>query len=118
MVRKYLQQLIYSEHDLRFEPLPSGRGCGEQWVRNRYEKAVAAHRARSVRVKPALVVAIDADKGDMNRPLKQLEQAPINARLRPRAIDERVVRPIPERNIETRIRVLNGKDGDEHADYS
>lgn len=32
-VLRYLERLGHSNHDVRFEPLPAGRGCGEQWVR-------------------------------------------------------------------------------------
>ena len=47
-VRRYLYQLDYKTHDIRFESLPSGRGCGEQWVRQRYANAVAALNCRAL----------------------------------------------------------------------
>ncbi len=60
-VRSYLQQLNFTPHDIRLEPLSSGRGSGEAWVRMQYAPAVKAYRARSARAQTSLVVAIDAD---------------------------------------------------------
>jgi hypothetical protein len=60
-VRRYLYRVGYSTHDIRFDPLPAGRGSGAQWVLNRYTEAVMAYRSRSARAMTALVVAIDAD---------------------------------------------------------
>jgi len=74
-VSHYLKQRGYSQHDIRFEELPAGRGCGEQWVRERYGNAVAAYRARSARARTALIVAIDADVGDLDRRIRQLREA-------------------------------------------
>jgi ATPase subunit of ABC transporter with duplicated ATPase domains len=48
-VRRYLYQLDYKTHDMRFESLPGGRGCGEQWVRQRYANAVGSYREISAR---------------------------------------------------------------------
>ena len=46
-VRRYVERLGYTIHDVRFESLPAGRGCGEQWVREHYTAAVKAYRWRS-----------------------------------------------------------------------
>jgi hypothetical protein len=74
-VRAYLQQLSFTPHDIRLEPLPSGRGSGEAWVRTRYASAVRAYRARAARAQTALVVAIDADTGEGARRARQLEES-------------------------------------------
>jgi len=116
-VRRYLEQLRSSRHDIRLEDLPAGRGCGEQWVRERYARAVAAYRARFARAETALIVAIDADNGDVNRRLLQLQQALIQAGLPPRAADERIVHFIPKWSVETWILCLNGRDVDENTNY-
>ena len=116
-VRRYLYRLNYLLHDIRFEPLPNGRGCGEQWVREKYANAVAAYRARQARAETALVVAIDSDRGDLNRRMQQLQEALTEKGLPPREAGERIAHFIPRRNIETWVLCLNGRAVDEETDY-
>ena len=116
-VRRYLNQLGYSQHDIRFEGLPAGRGSGEQWVRERYGNAVAAYRARSSRARTALVIAIDADVGDLDRRIRQLQETLEHAGLAARTDDETIVHLIPKRSIETWILCLVGIQVDEVTDY-
>jgi hypothetical protein len=66
-VQRYLERLGYSRHEIRFRDLPAGRGCGEQWVRERYADSVGAYRERLARAQTALIVAIDANGGDIQR---------------------------------------------------
>ena len=106
-VRYYLYRLGYTHHDIREEALPNGRGSGEQWVRDRYTKAVAAYRARHART--ALVVAIDADARSVQERLKQLPVV--------RIADDAIAILIPKRHIETWILCLTGEDVDEDTDY-
>jgi hypothetical protein len=115
-VRRYLYRLGHSYHEVRVEPPSNGRGCGEQWVRERYAKAVEAYRLRSART--ALVVAIDADKGSVDERARQLREALTQAHLPLRAADERISHLIPKRNVETWILCLNGENVDEDTDYS
>lgn len=115
-VRCYKQKLRFSE-GIRNEPLPSGRGCGEQWVRERYANAVKAYRWRSAKAETALVVVIDADVVDVDRRLRQFRDALTYAGLNPRADDETIVHLIPRRNIETWILNLNGRGVDENTDH-
>ena len=117
LIYRYLQRLNYSSRDIRFEPLPSGRGCGEQWVRERYANAVRAYRARSAQANTALIVAIDADTGDTNRRVRQLVSALSGLALMPRTAEEKIVHLIPKRNIETWILNLNGNEVDEETDF-
>jgi hypothetical protein len=113
-----LGRLGYDYHDTRYVDLPSGRGCGEQWVRERYSQQVAAYRARSARAETALVVAIDANGGDIQRRIHQLSDALAFANLSARTAAERIVHLIPKRNIETWVRNLNGAVIDEDVDYT
>ncbi len=115
LIYRYLKRLRL-ENAAHFEPPSSGRGCGEQWVRERYANSVRAFRARHA--KTALIVAIDADTGDRNRRLRQLEHALSAAQLPPRTAEERIVHLIPKRNIETWILNLNGSVVDEETDFS
>lgn len=116
-VRGYLKRLGYSTREVRDLPLPGGRGCGEQWVRERYAQAVRAYRWRSAKSSTALVVVIDADKGDVTHRLGQFSEALRVDSLEPRAGNEAIVHFIPRRNIETWILCLNGRSVDEETDY-
>jgi hypothetical protein len=106
-VRRYLYRVGYERHDIRLEDLPNGRGCGEQWVRERYAKAVARFRAR--RARTALVVVVDADTHSVTDRLGQL---PGN-----RSPEEAIAILIPKRHIETWILCLNGGTVNEESDY-
>jgi hypothetical protein len=116
------QRLIYRYLDrfslqrvTRFEPPPSGRGCGEQWVRERYANSVRAFRKRHADT--ALIVVIDAHAGDMNRRVRQLESALSGAQLSVRIAEEKIVHLIPRRNVETWILNLKGDRVDEETDF-
>ncbi len=116
------QRLIYKylhRFDLqsvtRFEALPSGRGCGEQWVRERYAESVRGFRKRHAHT--VLIVVIDADAGSTNRRLRQLEGALSSKRMPPRTAEEKIIHLIPKRNIETWILNLNGDQVDEETDF-
>jgi hypothetical protein len=112
-VRKYLKRRRY-DGEIRFENPPSGRGCGEQWVRENYARAVGAYRARSSKAKTALIVVIDADTNEVSRRVRQFKDALGND---PRKDDETIVHLIPKRNIETWILHLNGEQVDEETDH-
>lgn len=116
-VHRYLERLGYGHHDIRFLPLASGRGCGEQWVRRRYVQAVQAYRQRSARARSALIVTIDADSGDVPWRLQQLLDALGEAGLTPRTANESIVHLIPKRNIETWVLCLCGRNVDEDTDH-
>ena len=112
-VAAYLKRRKY-EGEIRRESLPSGRGCGEQWVRENYARAVGAYRARSKKIRTALIVVIDADKGDTERRTRQLREAlPSN----PRQSGEAIVHFIPRRHIETWVLHLTGEQVEETSDY-
>lgn len=116
-VRRYLYRLGFSRHDIRVEDLPSGRGCGEQWVRVRYPAAVRAYRQRSSRAKTALVVAIDADTATVDRRSRQLQDALVSENLPDRGNREAIAHLIPKRSIETWILCLSELHVDEDTDY-
>jgi hypothetical protein len=106
-IRRYLYQLGYGHHDIRFEPLPNGRGCGEQWVRDRCSKVVAIYRARQAQ--KALLIVIDADKHTV---AKRISQLPGD-----RSESEAIAFLVPKRHIETWILCLHGERVDEQTDY-
>jgi hypothetical protein len=111
-VLRYLRNLGCNPHKIRREPLPTGVGAGEQWVRERYAESVYELRRRSENT--ALIVVIDADTQEVSRRRIHLEE-----QLRsPREAHERIVHFIPKRNIETWIFCLDGEIVNEVDDYS
>ena len=119
-VRHFLYQKGLSTHQIRMEPLPSGKGCGEQWVREQYPTAVNAYRERSGggRAKTALVVVIDADTDTVDRRSRQLRESLTQLGLSDRAANEAITHFIPKRNIETWVLFLHCRRVDEDTDYS
>lgn len=117
-VRHFLYRKGFSTHEIRLEPLPSGKGCGEQWVRERYPTAVQAYRERSARAKTALVVVIDADTDPVDRRNRQLREALTKLEQSDRADNEAIAHFIPKRSIETWVLFLDSRPVDEDTDYS
>ncbi len=117
-VRNYLYRRGLTRHDISFEPLPDGKGSGEQWVRRRYPNAVRAYRSRSAHAQTALVVAIDADTKEVDARQRQLEKVLAENSIPNRTPNEAIVHWIPKRNIETWILCLGGIPGvSEQQDY-
>jgi hypothetical protein len=116
-VRKYLYRVGYERYAIEFEPPPSGRGSGEQWVRERYARTLLAYRARAKRVKTGLIVVIDADTGGIASRLQQFQDSLREGKIPARGADEPVVHLVPKRNIETWILCLTGSQVDEETDY-
>jgi hypothetical protein len=65
-----------------------------------------------------LIVAIDANGGNVERRLEQLRTSLSAAHLESRGNRERIVHLIPKRSIETWILCLTGKFVDEEKDHS
>jgi hypothetical protein len=115
-VERLLQGLSY-KNKLRPLALPAGHGSGEQYVREHYAEQVQEVRRRSGQLRLALVVALDADSGEVAERQRRLAQQLQSANLDPRATDERVVHLIPRRNIETWIAYLLGQEANETETY-
>jgi hypothetical protein len=119
-IRCYLIRLNVGlrEREIYTEPFPDGRGCGEQWVRTQYARVVREYRWRSAKTRTVLVVLIDADTGDVNRRLRQLEDGLKQQSMERRGLSECIVHFVPKRSIETWILYLNNRSVDEDTDYS
>lgn len=119
--QRFIRSFLYGKglklHQIRMEPLPSGRGCGEQWVRDRYVASVRALRARTAKAESALIVAIDADITPVTRRQRQLQEALSLAGLEKRGNNEAICHFVPKRHIETWILYLTGQSVDEDSDY-
>jgi hypothetical protein len=98
--RRYLHQLGCGNGKIRFVLSPSGRGSGEQWVRERYQLELLEFRDRNARAESALVVLIDCDSETTHFRSQQLGSDRLN--------DERIVHLLPKRHIETWILFLTG----------
>ncbi len=117
LIRRYLSRAGFDRHQIRLVELPSGRGCGEQWVRTQYAKQVKEFRRRGASASTALVIAIDADTYTPEQRSAQLRTALEQAALEPRGAGERIGHLIPKRNVETWILGLAGENVDEVSDY-
>ena len=115
--RHFCKRLGIPSGKLRVVPLASGRGSGEQYVRERFAEEVREYRARSSRATTALIVMIDADTNTVAE-----RDAQLTAELRSHDLEqvqagEAIAVWIPRRNIETWIRCLLGEEVNEDTDY-
>ena len=116
-VRRVLNRLGYQTQEIRFLPLPAGKGSGEQYVRNKYAAEVIEHRRRAARAEKAFVVIIDADNRSVAQRQEQFAAELTAAARLPRHDFERICHLIPKRHVETWIFCLNGESVDETASY-
>ena len=96
--RRCLYAAGFRHHEVHCEPLPSGKGSGEHWVRKCYVAAVDACRLRSARA-------------------TQLADALSSANRPARRSGEPIAHLIPKRNIETWLLFLTGSPAVEESDY-
>jgi hypothetical protein len=100
-----------------FEPriCPSGKGSGEQFVRERYPGELRAQRARQ---DVKLLVCTDADRYEVSERLRRLDDALDRAGERRRRRDESVAIWIPRRHLETWVYLYtHGGPVDESEPY-
>jgi len=93
------------------------KGCGEQFVRERFAKELGYYRSRQYRVGQALIVFIDADTKGVTERIEQVEDGAVKSGQSPRQINERVAIFVPARNIETWIAYLDGQTVTEKDKY-
>lgn len=121
LVRRFLQLwwgARYVPGKIRVEPLPAGRGAGEQHVRKNYPKQVQACRSRiGKRTSCLLIVMIDADSVTVDERGRQLSDELRTAGLAARGEADTIALLIPKRHVETWIRALLGSAVSEIGDY-
>lgn len=115
-VRRYLKRADTSRQ-VRVVPPPTGKGSGEQFVRESYPTELSYYRSRAHHRRAALVIAIDADTGTVETRERQLEEALKGAEEDARRSSESIALLIPKRNIETWILCLTGDSVNETTDY-
>jgi hypothetical protein len=108
----------FSRYQIDFRQVSSGRGSGEQWVRQQYPNAVRDYRTRSAKAETALIAIVDADVGEVGRRNRQFQTALEQTGSPARSKDEAIIHMIPRRSIETWVLSLNGEQVNEETDYS
>lgn len=120
LCRRFLRNWLQtSQREFREIVAPSGRGSGEQFVRNEYANQVHDQRlrVRGSGRNAALLVHIDADVSEVTQRHDQLAQALNNAGRVPRQDNELIAIVVPKRNTETWLRGLTGTAVDEKTNY-
>lgn len=102
-IRHYLIERGYHRRKIREEFAPSGRGAGEQFVRQSYANQVRSYRREVNRKSVALIIMIDADTHSALARLREFAQILKDNSLSERRDDERIAIFVPKRNIETWI---------------
>lgn len=116
--RRFLWQRGVGKRDIKEDIAPSGKGCGAQYVREKYPDWMQAQRKGNA---PgfALIVLMDADKRSVTERIAELDDACRLRDIRSRASDQPVMFAVPKRNIETWLQFLDGQSNiDEETDYA
>lgn len=110
--------------NIRFLPIPEGRGAATQYVFEHYPERVKAYRILASRnqYSHALAVFIDADNRTVENRLRELDDKLEENDLEKRQCHEKIGTFIPKKHIETWLmylmdRVVDGKVVDEETSY-
>ena len=116
-MRSFLKGNGIPKHKINCCELPL-KGCGEQYVRERYPEELEKLRATKYN-RNVLFVCTDADDISVEERVKKLNDECVKYNVKKRCDDECVIFVIPKRNIETWIHfVIDGSElVDEDADY-
>ena len=113
--RRFLYGMGWEKHQLRIQKSPSGRGSGEQWVREKYVEEIRNHSRRNVRY--AIAALVDGDTTGVSGRIQQFDNECIEQGVSVRSAADEVAIIIPTRNIETWINYLKGEEVDEYSIY-
>ena len=117
-IRRFLQKRCgFNRHAFRPRISPSGRGSGEQWVREQFPQQLRAYRSQLGRRNSVLIVATDADTQEVGERLRSFELACQKDNIPFRRADEQVIFVVPKRNIETWFAYLRGETVNEAETY-
>ncbi len=110
--------------NIRFLPLPEGKGAATQYVFRRYSEHVKAYRVLANRnqFSYALAVFIDADNQTVENRLEKFDEVLEDNKLEKRQIDDKIAVFIPKKHIETWLmylieKTVDGKVVDEETSY-
>lgn len=104
----------YLKHERGFErvrvlPLPAGQGCGSQYVRENYARAVLGQRDRSVA--EVLLVHIDADNSTVADRHRELADELKKEGMEQRGQNEPIALVVPRWEMETWLHHYMGRPG-------
>jgi len=113
--RRFLYGMGWSKLQIRIVKSPTGRGSGEQWVREKYAKELANYRKSHVRY--AFLAIVDGDTHKVLGRVTQFNHKCLEMGIPVRYDSESAAIIVPTRNIETWIKYLDGDQVDETASY-
>ena len=114
---RFFKKHGWTHRDIHVVKSPSGRGAGEQFVRERFPKELRAYRSHKY-VAQALLVMLDGDSVGVDARLRALDDSCRLQGVDPRRDDDRVAVFIPTWCIETWFAYLDGDNVDEtRSDY-
>lgn len=113
--RKFLTGMGWHKRQLRILKSSSGKGSGEQWVRDNYAKELAVYRSSHVNY--AFIAIVDGDTKGVKARIQQFNDRCVELDIAVRSEKERVAIVVPTRNIETWIAYLEGREVNEITAY-
>ena len=112
--RRFLKRRGFSAYELREVISPTGKGSGEQFVRERFPDELRAYRDAK---NTALIAITDADTMTVQDRIGTLEKQCRENQVAVRRPDEAVLMMIPGRNIETWLAYLRATEVNETDAY-
>ncbi|MDW8309907.1 MAG: hypothetical protein RMK20_11100 [Verrucomicrobiales bacterium] len=112
-----IQRGLAHRREIFLQPVPAGRGAGEQHVRKRFPNELKAIRSQSQFQRKFLLVLIDGDGRSASQRHQQLELACKTTGVTPFGSNDPACVFIPCRNLETWVMFLLGNAVDEQTDY-
>lgn len=113
-VRRFLKKRKIKRRDVFVREMLSGRGSGEQWVREQFPKELQYVRNGERRF---LIAVVDADTGSTQDRLSQLADECTRQGVPTKKHGDPALVVVPRRNIETWFAYLEGQDVDETTAY-
>jgi len=105
--------------NIRFLPIPEGKGAATQYVFKHYPERVKAYRILANRNQSshALAIFIDADNETVEKRLKELDDTLQEKGLEKQQNNEKIATFIPKKNIETWLMSLMEQVVNEETNY-
>lgn len=105
-IHRFLRSSGIPHRRIRVCPYPSGRGSGEQFVRESYAVEVKLHRSKSRRMNLALIVMQDCDRSTVEKSMAEFDTTLASHGEQDRKPQERIAVFFPRRSIETWLHFL------------
>lgn len=111
-LRRFLLKNGIDKREMKFAPVPDGRGSGKQWVLNQFANQVRICRARNMRASSSLIAMMDADELTVDECMSGLDERLSRSGLpRVEFKRDRIARLVPKWSIETWILFLSAGGG-------